>query len=361
LTAVYVWARWLLFFATGKDVFAGVETALANKVTTFLTSTGFAPANADYLRPVLKWGWFLLVVGFAPHQLVGMAIYILVFPITLIVFLLFREHVKNATTTSQPDARPGLARKPREMPMVSLASFLLIGWFFLYGGSVSQRPTIVGLLISAVLFLVPGYGAFQRVTPVDQTDVAIFSDLASKGTNLVVSAFTRLKDSPPKSKADAAVALRMYVWIDKIYRIPTRFLRGKRGRARVAVVVLTEYVTYLLVLGVTAILFWAFVIRIAVGAANMSLLAAFKVSSSHFLPGVHADFHGVLPWWAELFPAATAWVLFVLYVGPAASALPRNQEELVRRIGPVYREFRQITLSWAKYRHVIRRLTNRLP
>lgn len=64
----------------------------------------------------------------------------------------------------------------------------------------------------------------------------------------------------------------------------TLFTRGKRGKDRIYMFVLAEYMQFLLMLGFAAIFFWALVAKTAVAPQPMAFSTAFYFSAAHFLP-----------------------------------------------------------------------------
>jgi hypothetical protein len=361
LTAAVVLLRWLLFI-TGINVFDDLQTRIVSKIVSALSAIGFAPVNADYLPRVLKFTWVLIITGFSPLQvLVGLPLYIIVFPFTVIGYLVFHEALDVAPKSTQDDSRSGLRPKGRDFPLVSLTMSLLLGWFVLYGGSVSRRPVFVGLVLSGVLFLTLAYRSFLRANPVDETDTAVFAALAVKGHAIAVQTIEGVMNKPPTTKMAAISALKVgqLIYI-KPFRWITLFFRGRRGRDRIAVIILSKYVVSLLFLAMSAILFWAFAMRIAVPLEATSFVTSIRLSASHFLPGVNQTSPASLPLWAEFGPALTAWILFVIYIGPAASVLSQNQKDFIRQMAPSYQLLRKTTLLWRRYRQMMELLKKRL-
>lgn len=355
-TAAYFWMHWLFSLFLGRDLLQGVEEGLLKKIADGLSSVGFAPVNPSNLAVVVKWGWYLLVIGFAPHQFVFLLLYIFFFPVTLVLFVLIKE--LSTASTSQKENTTGLRNKATEYPAMSIAIFLLLGWFLLFGGSQSARPAIAGMIITLFLLGVLTYDAFKRVAPTDWNDVtAPWYEVTQYGRNAIYSAYQSANSSPPKTKSQMQAILKVNGWIERFYRFFTLVFRN---RQRLAIYILADYLLYLVLLGFAAILFWAFAIRVGVGAENLNLLAALKLSASHFLPGVSYDGRIVLPWWAEFGPATTAWIIFVLYVGPAASVVLKTQEDAVRFITPLYAEFRQLTIVWSRYRRAMNKKLRQL-
>jgi hypothetical protein len=129
-----------------------------------------------------------------------------------------------------------------------------------------------------------------------------------------------------------------------VCRKATLLLRGESARTRISLLVLCEYVFSLILVGVSAIVFWAILIK-AANPMSLSLSSCLRVSISYFLPGMKPpDLSGDLPLWAAIGPAATAWVLFVLYIGPAGSLLPERQKASIRSLVESYGYFRTLVL-----------------
>ncbi|SPE44286.1 exported hypothetical protein [Candidatus Sulfotelmatobacter sp. SbA7] len=118
---------------------------------------------------------------------------------------------------------------------------------------------------------------------------------------------------------------------------------------------LVDYIVFLILVALSAILFWAFAIKVAVPSEQLvPLTAALRASASHFLPGISDSAHTQLPWWAEFGPALTSWVLFVVYIGPVGAALPVRQEDFLKRLVPLHKAFRMVGQLWHVYRRFMK-------
>jgi hypothetical protein len=118
---------------------------------------------------------------------------------------------------------------------------------------------------------------------------------------------------------------------------------------------LLEYIVFLIILAVSAILFWALAIKAVLPAERaISLSTALRISASHFFPGISTSSPTFLPWWAEFGPALTSWVLFVVYISAVGSALPGRQQEFVERLTSIHRAFRKSVKLWHEYRRFIK-------
>ncbi len=104
--------------------------------------------------------------------------------------------------------------------------------------------------------------------------------------------------------------------------------------------VFAEYIISLIMVAASAVLFWALVISVA-GPDSVPLFDSVRRSAAYFFPGIEPSSVGVrLPYWAIIGPAATGWILFVLYIGPAGSVLPERQRAASVEVTNAYRVFR---------------------
>src|SRR5207302_3173889 len=135
--------------------------------------------------------WLLTIAAFSPVQvLIGLPLYVLVFPFTVLGALLFHR-VLNADTPPSANA-PGL-QPARRSPLTRLWAALLVGWFLLYSGSSSRGPNLAGFLLSLALFLALVYQALDKTSPIDEHDTAFFSSAAVRGILVVTNLFKKAR------------------------------------------------------------------------------------------------------------------------------------------------------------------------
>jgi|SRR5664279_1833320 len=83
---------------------------------------------------------------------------------------------------------------------------------------------------------------------------------------------------------------------------------------------------------------------------------ALWLSASHFVPGVVTAATASLPRWCSLGAGLTSWLLFVIYIGIAASALPIKQRRMISTVVPAYTMFRKAFLLIARNIRTLKRL-----
>lgn len=67
------------------------------------------------------------------------------------------------------------------------------------------------------------------------------------------------------------------------------------------------------------------------------------------------------PIWTNVGPAATAWILFVLYISPASFVLPERQRATLNALSLVYKRYRKSVCVLGLEELRYRRLEKKLP
>jgi hypothetical protein len=126
-------------------------------------------------------------------------------------------------------------------------------------------------------------------------------------------------------------------------------MRGQAGKNRLYLLVLADYVFSLLMLGAAAVLFWTMLVKLAAAQGDSSLTAFFRICLSYFLAGIKSPVtEPSLPFWMQIGCSITAFVLFVLFVGAAASLLPYRFSAYAERLDRRYRIARKFALSFKR-------------
>jgi len=262
-TAGYFWLHSALTVIAGRDILSGTETAITTKAVAVLSFLGFAPVNVGHLPLVFLVIWLLAITRFSPVQLlIFLPLYIVIFPVTVLLVLVYRKTLKAATSPN-PDVQvaPEFVRR---FPFASLSAAMLVGWFVLYSGSSSRGPNMAGFLFALALFFTLIYRALDKTSPIDEQDTAFFSVAAAKGLLMLSNLFKKATEEPPKTQLAIASALRIHGMIIGGYRQLGILISGRKGRERIAMVMLLEYIVFLVLVAVSAILFWALAIKAAV-------------------------------------------------------------------------------------------------
>jgi len=350
-TACYLWVHWVLSREYGRDILAGSEHATGEWVVTHLASVGYAPTNVGVFPVVFVVIWFLIITRLSPLQLfVGFPLYLIFAPISVLFSLIFRKTLKAAREKPAQNNSQSPVLKKR-FPLVPLLIALIIGWLLLYGGSFAKGPNTVGCALSGGLFLILAYRALGKTSRMDERNMAVLRVWATRGILIMQNLSKQVVDKPPKSKVEVATSL----FISRLGLSPFRRVRiifgGNRGKNRIAMIILGEYIFFLFLLAASAILFWAFALKVAVTSQPLlSLTAALTISASHFLPAINIPSPTNLPWWGQFGPALTSWTLFVVYIGPVSSALPMRQDDFMKRIAPIQADFTLAVKLWHIYR-----------
>ena len=227
--------RWVLTIVNGRNVLAGAEAGAANKIAGLLSLVGFAPSRGGaHLGAVLVGLWLLMITAFSPIQLLaGMPLYILFFPLSILIVLFYRKAINEGAAGTQQSNTIPFPKAKRRFPVVPVAITFLVVWFVLFGGSSARRPNLMGCIISGTVFLAFAYRALDKTSPIDEGDTAVFSRWLERGVVILSNAAQKLIDSPPKNKLEAVVTLRINGFLIMPFRHLPVVFRGRRGRDRI--------------------------------------------------------------------------------------------------------------------------------
>jgi hypothetical protein len=154
-------------------------------------------------------------------------------------------------------------------------------------------------------------------------------------------------------------ALRKWNWL---FRLLAQLIRGQQAKNRLYLLILSDYVISFLVLGAAANLFWAIMAKISIPSPKPSLASLLLICLNYFLPNAGqpaAQFD--LPIWVRLGPAIAAFILFVLFVGAAASLLPSRFAAYAIRLDKKYLIARNIAVRLNSANVRMEKLRNALP
>ena len=344
-SAICTWLSFVALLFGQYDVLNELSIAIRSQLLVSLERLGLAPSNPEYFVPILKVGWLLLITGFRVLEIVGFFLYVLCFPLIATAYVIFSRFVKSSKKQGQPTATTSMKRS--HLPLFSITGLGLLAWFVLYGDSVSRRAIIPGVVLAGSLFALLFYRIFRRTRPIDEEEAALLSRLEFWGYTILQMA---AKHEEPKSRADIGIYRWMCRKARSFYRRVALIVRGRRGRDRISIYILIEYVFSAGLLALTAIIFWALALKLSISPTPIQLSAALQVSASHFLPGFAAPRVPTNPSiWIGVGAGTTAWLLFVVLIAPAGSLLPSRQLIHAKRLSNTYKFFRRLVLLFGRY------------
>lgn len=356
-TATVYWVWRTIRFVLGSEFVNSIAAPMMVRLGAFLSAVGFAPVHSEYFPRMLQLGWLLAIVGFKPFELIGLYIYIQIAPLSLVGYLVFREYGKdlNAEATPKKGLRPPKVRRPA----LTTIGLLLLGWFVLYGDATSRRALMTGAILSGLLFFLLAGRAFQRVKPPifpDGSEPA--SALEKFGLSMLTSGADSVKRAiDAKKKMEVNGSLFLYQKSRSLWRRFALLVRGQAGKNKLYLLLLLDYVVSLLVLGAAAVLFWAIVAKLASAPSTYPLTTFVRICSSYFLPSIKSPSSPTdLALWVQLGSSITAFVLFVLFVGAAASLLPSRYSAYTERLNRKYRIARKFTVSFGRIARALERI-----
>ena len=359
LTASLAWLHVFSFLFAGRDVFSIPERWLAQGVVSILATMGFAPTNPTYFRSAAKAGWVLLITGFSLTGVLGLFLYIVFFLFVFPFLLLAGRRLREAGTgaSNYPSRRTS---GPKARVATRAVWCALFAWVFLYGNAAQGRQILPGLILTGALALIFTFRAFERARPLIDTEPTLFDSLLEFETKILDAVRNQDKTTTPKTRAEASIRLKIWWFARAISRTVALILRGSRGAKRTSLLILAEYVVSFLLVGSSAVTFWALAVRFSSAPRPVSFSLCLWASAYHFLPGLATPPIPVPPLWVQGGASITAWVLLVLYAGPASSVVSARQHAYVRRLRALYPRYRVVSLgiracfrSWEKKRDAL--------
>jgi len=344
-TALLFWASWIDQLLLSSRVSYSIGAGFTSRTVSLLSSIGFRPVHSENLAKVLKIGWLLTIAGFKPEEFVGLLIYIVLSPLTLLLYLVFKEiRDENASTVT---AKVGLRPPKPRRPALTIAGLSFVGWYVLYGEASSRPPLVVGAAISGVLFLLLLGRAFQRVKPLSLSSSSPTSAIDRIAWSALRSIPETLKKIEASGKrSDAVGQIFLYQKARRFYRFLALLMRGQGGKNKLSLLLLVEYILSLSLLGSMAILLWGIATKAALAPSDAALQSFLVTSTAYFLPSMSAPaVPYTVPTWIRIGEAISATLLFVLYVGAAASVLPIRQIFYADRLCEKYKLYRKVALD----------------
>jgi len=348
-TAAYLWLHFLVRRLLPHDYLGMAVAFLLTRLIHGLGELKFAPVNVNYLVLVVKVSWLLIITAFSPAHLIGfLFFYLLPYPVWLFVYIRRRHFRDSHKKKPAPKLSPGLITTRRRTLTVPILSMLVLGWLIIYGSATSQIEVLPGVLFTGFLFLALCYRMIQRARPLAVEEISFFKSLQETGATFLVNDIK--KESSSRSmptRHDLTATVFSANLAGKIYRNLALLIRGRQGRRRMAAFILLDYVLSLIAIGAVAVFFWALLIKVVLAPQMISTSVALEIMAAKFLPGLEdpATLYAI-PTWCTVGAAATGWILFVLYIGPAASAMVQQQEAYGRALERPYKKLRLVSCYW---------------
>jgi hypothetical protein len=344
VTAAYFWVTAIAAVIGLGGTVAGTEDLLFKWLSAALAVVGFEPANQRYLEAVLKILWVLTITNFRLLGLLGLAAYILSIPVWLPATYFINRYL--SASGSEPLTARNVRRSEdrpfdRPFPLVTAFMILLAGWFVLYGGSSQWGQILPGIILSGLLLVSLSFQLFLRVRPVRIRNAGAFSKFTDVGERLLAQypvVPTKQYQQADEIKGEMIIMRFFRRWSTRLAVV----LRRPRTRDAAAALVFADYIGSLVIITVVAIVFWSLTISVAAN-EPIPLLPALQASIAYLIPGLGGQAPELpVPYWTRVGSAVTGWVLFVLYIGPAASVLPERQKVVLAELAIAQRRFRDI-------------------
>jgi hypothetical protein len=340
LTALLCWVHLTVHICGGELVLKSLNATVFSITMKLLSRSGFAPGHASLLPFLLKLLWLLFITAFSWAQMIGLVLYVVFWPLTLLFLFRHRETLKSIREQRVRKIHT-LRHLTPDRPVWTYALITsLTGWFVLYGGSSLRIPLITAIILTGLLFADCVYRAFVYTA----LEVPTGRGWIDRYIAAVIIHFEQVVKTIKEQKAidlkSLSVSLSVWRFSQRVLRVLSRWLFGRAARSRAALIALIKYLSNLCVLGSIAILFWALVIRYFSVPQMANVTDSMLASASRVIPGVPEPTSLSYPDWVKAATSITAWLVFVLYAGPAASLFPLLQERYVKETANLYKRLR---------------------
>ena len=335
LTAFWCWAHSIFYLFGGKALLRSLHSDVFSEMIGVLSNLGFASGNAQLLPFVLRLLWILFITSFSWLQIVGLAFYVIFWPVVLLFLVRHWETLEGIRSKTMDSQNFRSLRQDRPIWTYALMTSL-IAWFVLYGSSSLRTPLIVAIVLTGLLFSARVYRALVYTTLNDRTGRGWIDRYTAAAVVQLEGAVNNLREKKTLDLNSLSASLWSLRLSQRILRFFSRWLYGRAARTRAALFVLVKYMFNLCVLGGLAILFWALLIRYSSAPPMPNVGASLLASASRVIPGVPEPNKLVYPDWIKAAASITAWMVFVLYAGPVASLFPVLQERFIKETSMLY-------------------------
>lgn len=327
ITALWCWAHLLDWLVLKNALLGTVEKHAFAATFKWLSRIGFHPSSEHAFEFVLKALWLATICTFSIGLFGFFALYVAFWPL-LVPFIVKSRKILSKSRekglrkiVSQPVLRP-----------VPILTSGLIAWFILYDGTRSPGPLLISVLLSGALLIVVATRTFTYATSIEarvETKIHLIFRALSQS---VIETLRGIKPAGAPLKQQLKFsrgATKFFLWCARKASILTY---GRAGRSRAYLFVLAVYLLTLSLLGILTALFWAFVIRYSLAPAYVPMREAILAASTHIIPGIDNLTGLRISPNLQVLASASAWLLLVLFAGPAASNYPALQDKFVQEM-----------------------------
>lgn len=327
-TAAYFWLAALGGIFGFYGTLSYLQQLLFGGLLASLARIGFEPVNVSYLGIVFGVLWVLTITVFRPRELLGLFFYTLLFLFWApVICVLFALKLFSKKVDTLPEVRQPHSTTEQPVRLLAICTVLLAAWVVLYGGATDWRQVLPGIILSGAVLWLLMLRLFYRVRPTTESRLVQFGWLTRFTETVMVEHYSNDLDPNDYDVSKLDSEIKIIRFYRKCLLRLARMGRSPRWRNRLTMLILAEYIVSLIVVTMAAIFFWALIISVA-GTESLPLSEALRRSAEYFFPTAGASSTGIeLPFWAMVGPAATSFLLFVLYIG-LASSLVRERQRL---------------------------------
>lgn len=327
ITALWCWTH-LLDCLVFRNTWIGKIESRAFIVTFgWVSGIGFHPSSEHAFEFVLKALWLAAISTFSIGLAAILAIYVALWPLLVPFIIKYRRTIAEG----REKALHNIISQPILRPVPVLIS-CIFAWFILFEGTTAPGPLLIAVLLSGALLIVAITRSFIYATSVEARPETRVHLLFRALSGYVIEVLKGINVEGPPLKQQlrhSKPIAQFFLWCARKASVLTY---GRAGRRRANMFVLAEYLLTLSALGILTVLFWAFVIRYSLAPAYVPMRSAVLAAAAHVIPGVEGATRLHVNANLQIFASATAWLLLVLFAGPAASNYPALQDKFIREM-----------------------------
>lgn len=351
---------WIFGFSSITDL---GQAAFFAWLSTILSEIGGSPVNRSLLPSIFKAAWIAFICEFRPLYIIGFFLYIAIFPISFLGFIGLRifKFFKRSELIGNPSESDDKEKpKRRRLPILTGSGFCLICWLLAFGDAASVAISIIGAFFAGVFFVTLTFRVFMRTTPSTDTSPAFFWWMEVPINGIKSWLKTSQKKSYVNTK-DTSEDISILAFFRKVLIRLAKIFARTEARDKAALFVFVDFIATLIFLGLIATIFWALVIK-STDPSNLDLLSCLHISVSSLLPGLDApSVSENVPILIRISISITAFVLFVLYLGPAGNLIPEKQRQYLSRFDKLVVDYRFISQEVKQEIRTLENLQKRLP